>query len=341
MPRILRGVNSIRLASFPSPADSADMIPLMVLRRHRLIIFYFSNAGCLPAGGGFARVLLLAMIVWASVGASDAVGAAQSRTLEWKPMESPFEVIDRIGPGEGLYFSGCWRMEGGIPEEVKALMPFDPEILTRLDDAVERSRFFGLNRFVFEVCRDRRKWDASVSDNDVWMRQFLTDGERLEAKAGEGLRLKAGSLWRPSFDLTCMDVRTESGDWLNPDAAVLDRVLGKIDEEIGVRVESSVLKLDCFSRVLGMKTAECALTVSNHLSDDGERLIVSVYSFQFLHSLPPGFMGGFDLIQRQAKQRFERIIERLECEDASLDGKMIAEDAPVRKPDTEVVMSVL
>ncbi|MBN2235891.1 MAG: hypothetical protein JW706_12140 [Opitutales bacterium] len=317
------------------------MVPLMVLRHQRSMLFDFSNAGCFPVGGGLARVLLLAMIVWASVGASDSVGAEPSRALEWKPMESPFEVIDQIGSGEGLYFSGVWRMEGGIPEEVKALMPFDPEILTRLDDAVERSRFFGLNRFVFEVCRDRRKWDASVSDNDVWMRQFLTEGERLEAKEGEGLRMKAGSLWRPSFDLTCMDVRTESGDWLHPDAAVLDRVLGKIDQEIGLRVESSVLKLDCFSRVLGMKTAECALTVSNHLSDDGERLIVSVYSFQFLHSLPPGFMGGFDLIQRQAKQRFEHVIESLECGADSTDGKIVAEDAPVLKPDAEVVMSVL
>lgn len=341
MPAFVSRVKPIRLASTGPIADSATMIPLLALRCHDSEFDIFKKGvGLFPAFRTVGRSMA-AMIAAVFVSGTVFAAEGQEGRLTWKQMESPFEVIDQLATGEGLYFSGCWRMNGGIPDEVKALMPFDAEILTRLDESVSGSRYFGFNRFVFEVSANRRQWDARLSDDDSWMQLFLTDGESLEWKEGDVMRLKAGSLWRPSFDLTCMDSRTGSGMWTYPDAGLLDRVLGNIDQEMGVRVNSSIFKLDRFSRVLGMKTAECALTVSNHLSDDGERLIVSVYTFQFLHSLPPGFMGGFDLIQRQAKQRFEKIVERFEGEPALSDVKVLADDSPVVSPESKVVLSVL
>lgn len=341
MPAFVSGVKPIRLASTLRTTNSKAMIPLLALRCHESSFHNFTKSvGLFFTFKAVGRVLA-AMIPAAFVFGTEVAVDGQEGRLTWKQMESPFDVVDQLATGEGLFFSGCWRMNGGIPDEVKALMPFDAEILTRLDESVSGSRYFGFNRFVFEVCANRRQWEASVSDDDAWMQQFLTDGESLEWKEGNVMRLKAGSLWRPSFDLTCMDSRTESGMWLHPDAGMLDRVLGNIDQEIGIRVDGSIFKLDRFSRVLGMKTAECALTVSNHLSDDGERLIVSVYTFQFLHSLPPGFMGGFDLIQRQAKQRFERIVERFECGSSISDVKLLAEDSPSVPPESKVVLSVL
>jgi hypothetical protein len=157
-----------------------------------------------------------------------------------------------------------------------------------------------MSRLVYTVDRDVSFFTEARARDAEWMNRVAPDvGVTAEADGS----FRAARTPSNRFRIT----------WLEPpfpDDAGLKRFLSLLPSG-AVPVSVVVQKNSDFSRVLGMRTAERALTYTAHVPLGPGRTRVFVCSMSLLHTLPPFFLGGRKRVYVEAIEGAGKLIEQL------------------------------
>jgi hypothetical protein len=68
---------------------------------------------------------------------------------------------------------------------------------------------------------------------------------------------------------------------------------------------------DRFGTVMGFKTAQGAVALTGHYALSPTQTLLHAVNLNFLHNIPPGFLGGEDRVRQEARKATLDIVRRI------------------------------
>jgi hypothetical protein len=91
----------------------------------------------------------------------------------------------------------------------------------------------------------------------------------------------------------------------------VERLLADLLPELGRAAAVGLQRNDRFGTVMGFKTAQGAVALTAHYALDSKRTLIHVVNLNYLHNIPPAFLGGEDRVKEEARKATLELVQRL------------------------------
>ena len=90
-----------------------------------------------------------------------------------------------------------------------------------------------------------------------------------------------------------------------------ERLLADLIPELGRAEVVGVQRNDRFGTVMGFKTAQGAVALTGHYAISPTQTLLHAVNLNFLHNIPPAFLGGEDRVKEEAQKATLEIVRRI------------------------------
>ncbi|UZR93361.1 hypothetical protein [Chondrinema litorale] len=160
----------------------------------------------------------------------------------------------------------------------------------------EEDYYILLTKVVYVLDKEVDFFNESLLTNLEFLQKKMPDYD-LEKISTNKFHIDCGFL-SPSFDY---DLNFYRPPFTDNRVSRIEEFVKQINPELGSPTLSVLQHNHSFSRVMMHKTSKMSVCVSNYYPYGDEKTIEVNYTLNYIHELPPNFLGGYKLLLKEIK----------------------------------------